>query len=171
MSTVSPEQILASLFEKFPEDSVSLVKDTGLAMQHSLLLKSADAIAIATTLRDDPQFRLDYCSNVTAIDWPKEGFLEAIYHLYSIEKKTIRPVILRMRTKGRDSSNPVEVAMPSLTPVWRSCELQEREIYDLYGILYTSHPDLRRLLMWDEFQGHPMRKDYAPPAEEAPTTT
>ncbi|MDR2512922.1 MAG: NADH-quinone oxidoreductase subunit C [Puniceicoccales bacterium] len=168
MSTTSPEEILTHLLEKFPEGSVSLVKDTGSAMQHSLLLQHEKAVAIANTLRDDPQFRFDYCSNVTGMDWPKEGFLEAVYHLYSIEKKTAKPLILRMRTKGRDSKIPADLAMPSFTSVWRSCELQEREVYDLYGILYSSHPDLRRLLMWDEFQGHPMRKDYAPPAENPP---
>jgi NADH:ubiquinone oxidoreductase subunit D len=64
-----------------------------------------------------------------------------------------------MRTVNRTD----DVTLPSLTPVWRSCEFQEREIYDLYGIVYTGHPDLRRILMWDEFKDHPMRKDYVPP--------
>ena len=48
-------------------------------------------------------------------------------------------------------------------PVWRSCELQEREVFDLFGVNFTGHPDLRRILMWDEFEGHPMRKDYVEP--------
>jgi NADH-quinone oxidoreductase subunit C len=60
------------------------------------------------------------------------------------------------------------VALPSLTPVWRSCEFQEREIFDLFGILFEGHPDLRRILMWDNFADYPMRKDYVPAeAEEA----
>ena len=53
--------------------------------------------------------------------------------------------------------------MPSLTPVWRSCEFQEREVYDLFGVRFEGHPDLRRILMWDEFKDHPMRKDYVEP--------
>ena len=53
--------------------------------------------------------------------------------------------------------------MPSLTPIWRSAEFQEREIFDLYGIVFDEHPDLRRLLMWEGFQDHPMRKDYVEP--------
>ncbi len=53
--------------------------------------------------------------------------------------------------------------MPSLTPVWRSAEFQEREVFDLYGIVFTGHPDLRRMLMWDGFKDHPMRKDYVEP--------
>jgi NADH-quinone oxidoreductase subunit C len=69
------------------------------------------------------------------------------------------PVIIRMRTSDRADGTH----MPSLTPIWRSAEFQEREIFDLYGIHFDGHPDLRRILMWDEFQDHPMRKDYREP--------
>lgn len=86
------------------------------------------------------------------------GYLEAVYHLYSVAKKH-GPVILRMRTGNRTD----QVDMPSFTPIWRSAEFQEREIFDLYGIVFTGHPDLRRLLMWDGFKDHPMRKDYVDP--------
>ena len=86
------------------------------------------------------------------------GYLEAVYHLYSVAKKH-GPVVIRMRTANRTD----QVEMPSLTPVWRSAEFQEREVFDLYGIVFTGHPDLRRLLMWDEFKDHPMRKDYVAP--------
>jgi len=86
------------------------------------------------------------------------GCLEAVYHLFSMAKKH-GPVILRMRTANRTD----QVEMPSLTPIWRAAEFQEREIFDLYGIVFTGHPDLRRLLMWDEFKDHPMRKDYVDP--------
>jgi NADH-quinone oxidoreductase subunit C len=86
------------------------------------------------------------------------GYLETVYHLYSVEKKH-GPVILRMRTVNRTD----QVELPSFTPLWRSAEFQEREIFDLYGIVFTGHPDLRRLLMWDEFTDHPMRKDYVEP--------
>lgn len=86
------------------------------------------------------------------------GYLEAVYHLYSVAKGH-GPVVLRMRTANRSD----EVELPSLTSVWRSAEFQEREIFDLYGIVFTGHPDLRRLLMWDEFKDHPMRRDYVEP--------
>jgi NADH-quinone oxidoreductase subunit C len=86
------------------------------------------------------------------------GSLEVVYHLYSIEKK-LGPLVLRMSTGDRDAN----VHLPSLTPVWRSAELQEREIFDLFGVVFDGHPDLRRLLMWDEFQDHPMRRDYVDP--------
>ena len=86
------------------------------------------------------------------------GYLEAVYHLFSVAKGH-GPVVIRMRTVNRTD----QVQLPSLTPVWRSAEFQEREIFDLFGIVYTGHPDLRRLLMWDEFKDHPMRRDYVEP--------
>lgn len=86
------------------------------------------------------------------------GYLEAVYHLFSIEKKH-GPVIIRMRTANRTD----QVELPSLTPIWRAAEFQEREIFDLYGIVFLGHPDLRRILMWDGFKDHPMRRDYVEP--------
>lgn len=149
-----------------------------------MLVDAEHAFAVATFLRD--QQRLDYCSNVTGVDWPAKevsqkvkvkkivddveteveevqksmtgGFLEVVYHLYSMEQKT-GPVILRMRTQDREEG----VHLPSLTPIWRSADFQEREIFDLYGVIFDGHPDLRRILMWDEFTDHPMRRDYVEP--------
>jgi NADH-quinone oxidoreductase subunit C len=151
-----------------------------------LLVDNAHALEVARFLRDDAELHLDYCSNVTGIDWPeavvktkvkkkvvvdglekeieetietlRSGHLEAVYHLYSVEKKH-GPVMLRLRTENRADKAKV----PSLTPVWRGAEFQEREIYDLYGVVFDGHPDLRRILMWDGFKDHPMRKDYVEP--------
>lgn len=179
------EQIRDRILAQFP-GAVEIVQNTSPSAQHSLLISDhGQAAAIATFLRDDEMLRLDYCSNVTGLDWPdkeivetkkipdpadptktieqktktiRPGYLEAVYHLFSISKKN--PLVtLRLRTADRAANNK----LPSLTPVWRSCELQEREIFDLYGIDFENHPDLRRLLMWDEFEGHPMRKDYTEP--------
>lgn len=86
------------------------------------------------------------------------GYLEVVYHLYSISKKH-GPVIFRMRTGNRAD----EVKLPSMTPVWRSAEFQEREVFDLYGVEFAGHPDLRRILMWEGFKDHPMRRDYVEP--------
>ncbi|MGC9157891.1 MAG: NADH-quinone oxidoreductase subunit C [Terracidiphilus sp.] len=86
------------------------------------------------------------------------GYLEAVYHLFSMEKKH-GPLVVRMRTANRTD----QVELPSLTPVWRSAEFQEREVFDLYGIVFAGHPDLRRILMWEEFTDHPMRRDYVEP--------
>jgi NADH-quinone oxidoreductase subunit C len=86
------------------------------------------------------------------------GCLEAVYHLFSVAKGH-GPVVIRMKTVNRTD----QVQLPSLTPVWRSAEFQEREIFDLFGIVFIGHPDLRRLLMWDEFKDFPMRRDYVEP--------
>jgi len=86
------------------------------------------------------------------------GCVEAVYHLFSIAKGH-GPVVIRMKTVNRTD----QVELPSLTPIWRSAEFQEREIFDLFGIVFKGHPDLRRLLMWDEFKDHPMRRDYVEP--------
>ena len=177
------------ILQPFPAAQVSLIKNLGLAGQDSLLLDATHALSISKLLRDHPDLRLDYCSNVTGVDWldktlkekktvtelvegvptqvEKEisvvtpGYLEAVYHLYSMTLKH-GPVIIRLRTANRTDA----VELPSLTPAWKSADFQEREIYDLFGIRFTGHPDLRRLLMWDEFEGHPMRKDYIPPDDE-----
>ena len=165
---------------------IDIVVNPGPSQQSSLLIDSEHAVVVAQFLRDHPALGFDYCSNVTGVDWldrtlkqtvkvkqvvdgvEKEvdqtteekisGYLEAVYHLYSMQHKH-GPLIIRMRTADRAPG----VRLPSLTPVWRSAELQEREIFDLYGIHFDGHPDLRRILMWDEFVDHPMRKDYREP--------
>lgn len=186
METV--EQIRDRLLIRFPGAEISVVTNPGTAAQHSLLLGAAHAVAIAQFLRDDTTLKLDQCSNVTGIDWPEKeivettkttvpdpaggppkvveqktkriqpGCLEVVYHLYSIALRH-GPVILRQRTGNRTD----QVTVASLTPVWRGCEFQEREVFDLFGIILTGHPDLRRILMWDAFKDHPMRKDYVEP--------
>jgi NADH-quinone oxidoreductase subunit C len=182
----SIEGIKARVEQAIPGARLEIIPNPGPANQPSLLLDHQHAVAVARFLRDDPALRLDHCSNVTGVDWldrtvkkkvkvkqfvegvEKEveetqeeffpGYLEAVYHLFSTVQKH-GPVVLRLRTKDRAEKAPV----PSLTPVWRSAEFQEREIYDLYGIHFDGHPDLRRILMWDEFTDFPMRKDYREP--------
>jgi len=165
-----------------------MVPNGSAANPPSLRVDAEHAVVVARFLHDDPQLRLDYCSNVTGVDWldavlkgkrkvkrlvdgvekefeetvetPRPGYLEVVYHLYSMALKH-GPVILRLRTGNRSD----QVHLPSLTPVWRGCEFQEREIFDLYGIVFDGHPDLRRILMWEEFKDHPMRKDYIEPED------
>jgi NADH-quinone oxidoreductase subunit C len=129
---------------------------------------------VAHFLKNDPEFRMDMLSNVTGVDWlsarvkvrgedgketeqERPGYLEVIYHFFSVIAKQ-GPIVLRCRTDGRETP-----MIPSLTPLFRSAEFQEREIFDLFGIVFGGHPDLRRILMWDEFKDFPMRKDYVEP--------
>jgi len=176
------EPLKSELEANIPGCRLEIIANPSPCAEHSLLIDPEHAVAVAMYLRDAPGLRFDYCSNVTGIDWPapeppghvklKEmeedleqdhatpaaGHLEAVYHLYSMEKKH-GPVILRMRTEDRAK----RVNLPSLTPVWRSADFQEREIFDLFGIVFDGHPDLRRILMWDEFKDYPMRRDYVEP--------
>ena len=182
----SLEQSKARAEAAVPGAKIDIVPNSSPSQQHSLLIDNGHALGVARFLRNDPALGLDFCSNVTGVDWldrvvkrvakikavvdgvEKEvdqtteekipGYLEAVYHLYSMAHKH-GPVIIRMRTADRAE----RARLPSLTPVWRSAEFQEREIFDLYGIRFDGHPDLRRILMWDEFKDHPMRKDYVPP--------
>jgi NADH-quinone oxidoreductase subunit C len=150
------EEIKSAIEAALPDAAVEIVPNPSPSGQHSLRIQPGHAVAVAKFLRDDAEFKLDYLSNVTGVDCP--DYLEAVYHLYSVEKKH-GPVILRMRTVNRTD----QVELPSFTPIWRSAEFQEREIFDLFGIVFTGHPDLRRLLMWDGFKDHPMRRDYVEP--------
>ena len=156
MSALTPETVLSRIHAALPEARVELLNNPGPSGQHSLLLHSEDALKVAEFLKNDPELLLDYASNVSGVDYADH--LEAVYHLFSIAKRQ-GPITLRMRTVDRDK----DVVLPSLTPVWKSADFQEREAYDLFGIRFEGHPDLRRLLMWEEFVDHPMRKDYVAP--------
>jgi NADH-quinone oxidoreductase subunit C len=186
LNVESLEQIKGRAEAAVPGAKIDIVPNPGPANQPSLLLDNEHARDVAKFLRDDPTLRLDFCSNATGVDWldrtvkktakvktivegvEKEfdqtteekipGYLEAVYHLYSMAHKD-GPIVIRMRANDRAPGVP----LPSLTPIWRSAELQEREIFDLYGVHFDGHPDLRRILMWDEFVDHPMRKDYVEP--------
>src|SRR5438552_17344949 len=182
----SLDQIKARIESAVLGAKTEIVPNGSPSQQLSLKIDNEHAREVAKFLRDDPALRFDFCSNVTGVDWldrvvtkkvkvkkivegeEKEaeetqqetisGYLEAVYHLYSIAHKH-GPLIIRMRTSDRTAGAP----LPSLTSIWRSAEFQEREIFDLYGIHCDGHPDLRRILMWDEFKDYPMRKDYREP--------
>ncbi len=196
MSSALPsvEEIKARIEAAVEGAQVKVVANGSPSGQHSLLLDSEHARAVAEFLRDDAALRLDFCSLMTGVDWldtettekvkvkkmvagpdgveqeqeveevrkaKTPGYLEAVYHLFSMEKKH-GPVVVRLRTANRTDGTH----LPSLTPVWRSAEFQEREAFDLYGIVFDGHPDLRRILMWDGFVDYPMRKDYVPSADD-----
>lgn len=180
------DQIKSRIEATIPAAKLEIIPNESPSGQTSLLVDSASAVTVAKFLRYDPELRFDYASNVTGVDWPelvikekikvkkvvdgvekeveeitekaRPEYLEAVYHLYSMDLKH-GPLIIRLRTENRSDKNH----LPSLTPIWRGAEFQEREIFDLYGIVFDGHPDLRRLLMWEGFQDFPMRKDYVEP--------
>jgi NADH-quinone oxidoreductase subunit C len=110
--------------------------------------------AVMTTLRDDESLAFEMLTDLCAVDLlPATPRFEAVYHLYSVEKNH------RLRIKARIPEEDARIA--SLCELWPSANWMEREVFDLYGIRFDGHPDLRRILLYDEFEGHPLRKDYA----------
>jgi NADH-quinone oxidoreductase subunit C len=180
------EQIKARLETAFPGISATLVPNGSPGNPASLLVAPQKGLAVFRWLKEDPALQLDFLSNVTGVDWPEKvveetvpvkrqyrgeeievdetitktipGCLEVVYHLYSTTLKH-GPVVLRMRTVNRAD----QVRLPSLVPLYRSADFQEREVFDLFGVVFEGHPDLRRLLMWEQFADFPMRKDYVEP--------
>ena len=154
---LTAEDVLKDLQAKLPGTQVVVEAGT-------LIVPVAEVTAVARFLRDTEPYHCDYLSNLTAADYldrpESPGRIEVVYHLYSITKKQ-GPVTLKVRLPR---ANPT---VASVTPLWRGAEFQEREVYDLFGVTFTGHPDLRRILMWDEFAGHPMRKDYVDEDQDA----
>lgn len=177
------EALKQRLEQAVPDAKIEIEPNPAVPEQSSLVVDPAHIVAVARYLKEADDLRLDYCSNVTGVDWPDQvieetvvrkqmfrgqerevevtvkrrrpGYLEVVYHLYSMALKW-GPLVIRQRTRNRTD----EAKAASLTPVYRSAEFQEREVYDLFGVEFIGHPDLRRILMWDGFTEHPMRKDY-----------
>ena len=141
----APEEIVTILTQSLP--GVAVTVEGG-----ALIIEAKDVINICRLLKDDARFGLDYLSDLTAIDYPPDR-LDVVYHLYSMANKH-GPLTLKTKLP-RSIPN-----VPSVTPIWRGAEFQEREAYDLFGVIFEGHPDLRRILMWEGFEGYPMRKDY-----------
>ena len=106
-----------------------------------------------TLLRDDPSTKFEFLSDLTCLDWyPSEPRFEVVYHLLSITRKE------RIRIKVRLSDS--DPAVESLTSVWPGANPFEREVFDLFGIRFGGHPNLQRIMMPEDWKGHPLRKDY-----------
>jgi NADH-quinone oxidoreductase subunit C len=118
----------------------------------TLIVPASRLLDVATYLRDTPGAQFDFCSDVTATDWPpRERRFDVIYCLYS--------TVLRHRVRLKVRLAEAET-VPSVTAVWPAAGWLEREVFDMFGIRFDGHPDLRRILMPDDWQGHPQRKDY-----------
>lgn len=126
-------------------------------VNNSLVLKPEDLLRVAKFLKESDEFKMNYLSSITAVDYLES--LESVYHLYSIEKRK-ESLVLKVRVPR------VNPRIPSLMGVFRGAEFQEREAYDMLGITYEGHSDLRRIFMWEGFEGFPLRKDYVPEDED-----
>ncbi|MDH3211036.1 MAG: NADH-quinone oxidoreductase subunit C [Myxococcales bacterium] len=110
-------------------------------------------VEVLQLLRDDPELEFEMLTDLTAVDYlGEEPRFEVVYHLYSVAKNH------RVRIKARVAEDAPEIE--SAVALWPSANWMEREVWDLYGIHFRNHPDLRRILLYEQFDGHPLRKDY-----------
>ena len=122
--------------------------------EHLAVLSTEDLLESFRILKEDPELDFNFLSDLTAVDYlgTRAARFEVVYHLFSHGHNH------RLRVKVPLSGEPPEVG--SLTPLWKAADWLEREAWDMFGIRFIGHPDLRRILLYEEFQGHPLRKDY-----------
>ncbi len=143
------------LKEKFPGLGL---KGATFRGQFQVSVPRAEFLAVVTFLRDDTELHYDMLADITCVDylnypsWDKPRF-GLVYIFNSVEKCTPRLIV-------RVFVNENELEIPSLVPLYSGAEWLEREVFDMFGVTFTGHPDLRRILTWDSFQPHPLRKDY-----------
>jgi len=144
------EKTIEKLKQEFKESILDIIEFRG---ETTIKVKKEDIVKISKFLHDDPDLSYDYLSDVVGVDYlGRKPRFEVVYHLYSIKNNT------RLRLKvGVDEKN---AQVETVTTVWKSANWPERESYDLFGIKFKNHPDLRRILLPDEWKGHPLRKDY-----------
>ncbi len=139
---LSGPEVAQQIGEKFP-DAITGSDETAVFVRSEALLEVARFIK--------ESLDLDYLNSITAVDYI--DYFELVYHLTSLENN--HSIILK--TKCHERKNP---KVPSVVSLWQGADFQEREIYDLMGISFEGHPNMKRIFLWDGFQGHPLRKDF-----------
>jgi NADH-quinone oxidoreductase subunit C len=146
------EALLKRLEAAFPDEVIETHSRLG---DDTAVVKRDRIVEIAEWLRDDPENSIEMMRDVTAVDYLDMGRaprFDVVYHLYSLTKKHA----LRLRIPLEES----DLHIQTLSAVWPAANWGERECWDMYGVRFDGHPDLRRLLLYEEFEGHPLRKDY-----------
>ena len=137
-------EIATRLEERFPGCFEEGGKD-------SLLVKAGSLLDVASFLKNEPDLKFDYLNYITAVDY--FSYFEVVYQLTSLGHN--HTVIIKTRCYSRE--NPV---VPSVISLWQGADFQEREVYDLLGIRFEGHPNMKRIFLWEGFPGHPLRKDW-----------
>ncbi len=147
--------ILKKLKERFAE---SILEMGEFREEPTLIVRKEDIVQICQFLRDDPELDFNFLSDLCGVDWPeRKPRFDVVYNLYSISKN--HRVRLKVRVEDGES-------VPSVTSVWSTANWHEREVFDMFGIGFEGHPDLRRILMSEDWEGHPLRKDFPLTKEE-----
>jgi NADH-quinone oxidoreductase subunit C len=143
-TSLSGKEIADQLEEKFPGSIIE-------SSQNHFVVNSDFLLSVAAFLKDTPDLDFNFLNYVTAVDY--YDHFEVVYQLTSLEHNHS----LVMKTRCYSRENPV---LPSVVSLWHGADFQEREIYDLIGIKFEGHPNMKRIVLWEGFQGHPLRKDY-----------
>lgn len=150
MGCVEKDSTIAKKLESALADG--LVETLFYRGEITLVVTKDSLLDVCSTLKNEEDFRMDFCADVVGVDYlGRTPRFEVLYHLYSI------PHAVRVRVKVRLEEDET---IPSVTSIWRSADWAEREIYDMYGIEFEGHPDMRRIYMPDDWEGYPLRKDY-----------
>jgi NADH-quinone oxidoreductase subunit C len=172
MQSMYAEEIAALIDEKFP----GRIKSKSLeALDPFVVFEAADLFEVCKFLRDEPRLRFELLNCISGVDYlepdpkkaPKAGFephTEVVYHLSSFTHRH-RFVLKVMLPRWKDNKPGELPAVPSVTSLWKTADWHEREVYDLSGVSFTGHPDLQRILLSEDWVGHPLRKDYEFPLE------
>jgi NADH-quinone oxidoreductase subunit C len=139
------------------ERFADIVTQVSERLSETTIIVRPDAIVeVCRSLRDDPTLQYTFLSSITAVDWlEREPRYDLVYHLMSLPTGAV----VRLKIQVGDDEHPQPEA-PSVTDVWPAANWYEREVFDLFGIRFTGHPDMRRIEMPDDWVGHPLRKDY-----------
>jgi NADH-quinone oxidoreductase subunit C len=155
VSAVDAAAIHEALSARFGDAVLAFEPSPRDARDSAVRVQPARIVEVLTHLRDE--LRCDFLQNLTAVDWPKADAIELVYHLFSYPHR--HEIVIKTRVpRGQPR-------LPSASALWGNADWLEREQYDLFGVVFEGHPDLRRLLMPDDWVGHPMRKDYREAAE------
>lgn len=141
------DRVAEELANKF-KDKVSVFEDN---TENSILVAPDAILKVCTELKDNPEYCMDYLSDLSSVDYP-ENFT-VVYHLSSVKKNPRRLTLKVQLPKDKPK-------VASVSSVWNAANVQEREVYDLMGITFDKHPNLKRILLPDDFVGHPLRKDF-----------
>jgi len=145
------KEIAEKIKEKFPDQVIDVAE---FRDQVSVIVKKDQIIKICKYLHDDPLLSLDHLQDLTAVDYlkKKDVRFEVVYNLYSIRYRH------HIRIRAQVTENDPKIK--SAVPIWAGADWHERECFDMFGIVFTGHPDLRRILMPEDWEGYPLRKDY-----------
>ena len=140
------KDVAARIQEQYPDS----IEETG---QDSLVIKGDSLLKVAAYLKDTEGLEFNFLNYITAVDY--YSYFEVVYQVTSLNHN--HTMVIKVRCYDRESPS-----VPSMVDLWKTADVQEREIYDLMGIKFEGHPNLKRIFLWEGFQGHPLRKDYTP---------